>query len=136
MFRCASRRDSLKLPAKLDGLLTAEEKQAAIAELLALQRSDGGWSMESLGKGWVGREGEEANPDAPSDGYGTGLVVYALRQAGVGAENESVQRGKLWLTTNQRASGRWFTRSMNGVKQHFISDTATSFAVLALDACR
>lgn len=121
---------------KLDSLLTAEEKQAAIDELLALQRSDGGWSMESLGKGWVGREGEEANPDAPSDGYGTGLVVYALRQAGVGAENEAVRRGKLWLTANQRASGRWFTRSMNGVKQHFISDTATSFAVLALDACK
>jgi len=40
-----------------------------------------------------------------------------------------------WLSTNQRESGRWFTRSLNGVKQHFISDTATVFAVLALKSC-
>ena len=91
--------------------------------------------MESLGKGWVGREGEEANPDAPSDGYGTGLVIYVLRQAGVPTENESIQGGKNWLMKNQRTSGRWFTRSLNGVKQHFISDTATAFAVMALHAC-
>jgi squalene-hopene/tetraprenyl-beta-curcumene cyclase len=121
---------------RLDGLLSANEQQAAIKELLALQRSDGGWSMESLGKGWVGRDGEEANPDAPSDGYGTGLVVFVLRQAGVPAGEESIRRGKAWLSTNQRESGRWFTRSLNGVKQHYISDTATVFAVLALDACK
>jgi squalene-hopene/tetraprenyl-beta-curcumene cyclase len=121
---------------KLEGLLSAAGQQSAIEEMLALQRSDGGWSMESLGKSWVGRDGEEANPDAPSDGYGTGLVVYVLRQAGVPASTESVRRGKTWLSTNQRESGRWFTRSLNGVKQHYISDTATAFAVLALDACK
>jgi squalene-hopene/tetraprenyl-beta-curcumene cyclase len=120
---------------KLDGLLTSEEQQATIRELLALQRTDGGWSMESLGKGWVGRNGEEANPDAPSDGYGTGLVIHVLRQAGTPADNSSIQRGKTWLTSNQRVSGRWFTRSLNGIKQHFISDTATTFAVLALNSC-
>lgn len=121
---------------ELDGLMTAEEKQNAIAELRALQRGDGGWSMEALGKGWVGRKGEAAKPDAPSDGYGTGLVVYVLRQAGVPVNDAAVQRGKTWLMTNQRASGRWFTRSLNGIKQHFISDTASAFAVLALHACQ
>lgn len=121
---------------KLDGLLSTEEQQAAIKELVALQRSDGGWSMESLGKDWVGQRGEKANPDAPSDGYGTGLVVFVLRQAGVPTSNDSIQRGKAWLTANQRVSGRWFTRSLNGVKEHFISDTATAFAILALDACQ
>lgn len=118
--------------AKLDGLLTPEEQQAAKSELLALQRTDGGWSLESLGKGWVGRDGDEANPDAPSDGYGTGLVLHVLRQAGVALDNESIERGKTWLMSNQRVSGRWFTRSLNGVKQHYISDTATAFAVLAV----
>jgi squalene-hopene/tetraprenyl-beta-curcumene cyclase len=118
--------------AKLDGLLTTEQQQATIAELLALQRSDGGWSMEALGKGWVGRKGEEANADAPSDGYGTGLVVHVLRQCGVPASDAALQRGKTWLASNQRESGRWFTRSINGVKQHYISDAASAFAVLAL----
>jgi len=121
--------------ARLDGLLGDEEKQGTIRDLFAPQRADGGWSMESLGKGWVGREGEAANPDAPSDGYGTGLIVFVLREAGVPMSHEGIQRGKNWLATNQRVSGRWFTRSLNGVKQHFISDTATVFAVLALKAC-
>ncbi len=120
---------------KLEGVMTAAQRKATTEELLALQRTDGGWSMESLGKDWVGREGEKANANAPSDGYGTGLVVFVLRQAGVPATHVALQRGVAWLSSNQRASGRWFTRSMNGVEEHFISDTATAFAVLALKAC-
>jgi squalene-hopene/tetraprenyl-beta-curcumene cyclase len=120
---------------RLDGLLSDEDKQSTIKDLLALQRTDGGWSMESLGKDWEGHRGEVANPDAPSDGYGTGLVVYVLRQAGVPASHDALQRGVKWLSTNQRESGRWFTRSLNGVPQNYISDTATVFAVLALKAC-
>ena len=120
---------------KLDGLMTEEKKRTTIDELRALQRRDGGWSMPSLGKDWVGRKGEKSDPNAPSDGYGTGLSVYVLRQAGVAATDAAIQRGRAWLATNQRASGRWFTRSMNGVAEHYISDTATAFAVLALQAC-
>lgn len=120
---------------KLDGLMTEEKKRTTIDELRALQRRDGGWSMQSLGKDWVGRKGEKSDPNAPSDGYGTGLCVYVLRQAGVASSDPTIQRGKAWLATNQRASGRWFTRSMNGVEENYISDTATAFAVLALKAC-
>lgn len=120
---------------RIEGLLDAGQKQAIIAELLALQRADGGWSMEALGPDWAGRKGEEANPEAPSDGYGTGLVVFILREAGVPADHHALQNGVRWLFTNQRESGRWFTRSLNGVPQHYISDTATVFAVLALKAC-
>ena len=120
---------------RLEGLLTEPEKLRTIQELLALQRSDGGWSMESLGPEWEGHRGETASADAPSDGYGTGLVVFVLRESGVPARHAALQRGAHWLASNQRASGRWFTRSLNGVKQHFVSDTGTSFAVLALKAC-
>ena len=91
--------------------------------------------MEALGKDWVGRTGEKSNPDAPSDGYGTALVVFVLREARVPADDKAVQRGAQWLRRHQRESGRWFVRSLNEVKQHFISDTATAFAVLALKAC-
>lgn len=120
---------------RLDGLMTDLEKQTVIKELLALQRGDGGWSMEALGKGWVGRDGMKSNPDAPSDGYGTGLSVFVLHEAQVPANDASVQRGVKWLRANQRESGRWFVRSLNGVEQHYISDAATAFAVLALKAC-
>ena len=85
--------------------------------------------MESLGPESTGREGEKANPN------GTGLVVFVLREAGLPASQTALQRGVKWLSTNQRDSGRRFTRSLNGVPQHFISDTATVFAVLALKAC-
>lgn len=120
---------------RLDGLMTETAKQKATEELQALQRADGGWSMQSLGKDWKGRRGEKSEPNSPSDGYGTGLCVYVLRQAGMASTEAVIQRGKAWLTTNQRASGRWFTRSINGVEENYISDTATAFAVLALKAC-
>ncbi len=121
---------------RLDGLLSDEEKQTTINDLLSLHRPDGGWPMESLGKDWEGHRGEVANPDAPSDGYGSGLVIDVLWQAGVPARHAAIQNGVKWLSSNQRASGRWFTRSLKGVKEHFMSDTATVFAVLGLDACK
>jgi len=121
--------------AKLDGLMPPAVRDATVKELLALQRRDGGWSLESLGQDWTGRGGAKSNRDAPSDGYGTGLVVYVLRQSGVPARDDAMRRGVNWLRTHQRASGRWFTPSLNGVKEHSISDAGTAFAVLALRAC-
>jgi squalene-hopene/tetraprenyl-beta-curcumene cyclase len=118
----------------LDGLMTADERQQTIKQLLALQRDDGGWSLPSLGD-WEGFDGRENDKKAPSDGYATGLVVYVLRKAGVAAKDEAIHRGVHWLETNQRASGGWFTRSLNTDRAHYISNTGTAFAVLALKAC-
>ena len=73
--------------------------------------------------------------NAPSDGFGTGLVVYVLRQAGLPATHEAIQRGIAWLKGNQRESGRWFVRSLNTDKFHYITNAGTSFAVLAIKAC-
>ena len=120
--------------AKLDGLMTPDERQTAVHQLLAAQRTDGGWSLGSLGNGWVNHKGDKLDPDAPSDGYGTGLVLHALRQAGVAASHEAVQRGKNWLRTHQRASGRWFTASPNGLKAYSVAEAGNAFAVLALSA--
>ena len=118
----------------LDGLLTASERKQTIKDLLALQRDDGGWSLASLGD-WQGHDGRANDKNAPSDGYGTGLVVYVLRQAGMSAKEDAIQRGVNWLRTNQRASGRWFTRSLNTDRAHYITNAGTAFAVLALTAC-
>jgi squalene-hopene/tetraprenyl-beta-curcumene cyclase len=119
---------------KLEDLMTPAQREQTIKDLLALQRADGGWSLPSLGS-WKRRDGKANDKQAPSDGYATGLVVYVLRQAGLPATKESMQRAVTWLKTNQRASGRWFTRSINADRGHFISNAGTAYAVMALKAC-
>jgi squalene-hopene/tetraprenyl-beta-curcumene cyclase len=119
---------------KLDGLMGPEERDRTVSALLALQRADGGWSLPSLGD-WKRRDGRPNDKDGPSDGYATGLVLFVLRQAGVPATADTVHRGVAWLKTHQRASGRWFTRSLNGDKLRAISNAGTAYAVMALKAC-
>jgi squalene-hopene/tetraprenyl-beta-curcumene cyclase len=118
----------------LDGLMTKEQQAATVKELLARQRSDGGWSLPALGD-WRGNDGRKNNPDAPSDAYATGLLVYILRQAGTPANHDQLQKGVAWLKGNQRESGRWFVPSPNTDRYHFITNAGTSFAVMALKSC-
>jgi squalene-hopene/tetraprenyl-beta-curcumene cyclase len=119
---------------KLDGLMTPAEREQTIKELLARQRADGGWNLPSLGQ-WKRRDGRPNDKQAPGDGYATGLSLYVLRQAGVPVKHESIQRGVQWLKTNQRESGRWFTRSPNQDGGHVITNAGTAFALMALKAC-
>jgi squalene-hopene/tetraprenyl-beta-curcumene cyclase len=119
---------------KVDGLMSDALRQSTIKELQALQRPDGGWSLPSLGD-WVGKDERPNDRSAPSDGYATGLVIYILRQAGVPAKDPSIQKGVAWLKQNQRESGKWFTRSLNSEKYHFITHAGTAYAVMALKAC-
>ncbi|MBX7166055.1 MAG: squalene--hopene cyclase [Pirellulales bacterium] len=119
--------------AKVDGILTADEQQAVLDELLALQRPDGGWVFASLGN-W---DRSDSSPQdlEHSDGYATGLVVYLARVAGVAANDPRLVRGVDWLRQNQRASGRWFTRSAWADGKHYITHAGTAMAVMALAAC-
>jgi squalene-hopene/tetraprenyl-beta-curcumene cyclase len=119
---------------KLDGLMTPAQREQTIKELLALQRGDGGWNLPSLGD-WKRLNGKDNDRQAPSDGYATGLVVYVLRQAGVAADKEPIKRGVVWLKGNQRQSGRWFTRSVNADRAHYLTNSGTAYAVMALHAC-
>ncbi len=119
---------------RLDGLMTAPDRAATIQSLRALQHADGGWGLPSLGA-WKRHDGSENPKDAPSDGYATGLIVYVLRQAGVPSEDAALKSGVSWLKTHQRASRRWFTRSLNQDKAHYITNAGSSFAVMALQAC-
>ena len=110
----------------VEGLMTDAERDRTVADLLALQRADGGWALERLTLG---------NDEKESDGYGTGFVIFVTRQAGVKADDDHLQKGIAWLKSNQRESGRWFTRSPGGSKQNLHSNAGTAFAVLALEAC-
>lgn len=128
---------------RMEGLLTPARKAELVARLLRHQRADGGWSMRTLAAPaeWGGgnrAEKLEAEPDfadPPSDGHMTGLAIVVLREAGVPADDHRIRRGVAWLRSNQRASGRWWTRSLNTDSWHFITYSGTAFAMLALQMC-
>jgi squalene-hopene/tetraprenyl-beta-curcumene cyclase len=119
---------------KLDGLMTPAEREATLRDVLALQRDDGGWCLPSFGD-WKRHDGTPNRKDAPSDGYATGLAVYLLRISGFEVGHPAVKRGAEWLKSNQRESGRWFTRSLGTDDNHYLSHVGTAYAVMALDAC-
>lgn len=121
--------------AKLKGLLNHEQQQKIIADTLAKQRDDGGFSMSDLTNGW---KRHDATPiHAESDGYATGLITFALEQ--VTGPATHLKRALQWLNANQiAADGRWPAFSLNNDRAVlsdtglFMSDAATAYAVLAL----
>jgi len=143
---------------RLAGLLSREQTAALTTDLQSKQNADGGWSLYKLGP-WTWSKasppyGPGGKPEvwllSKSDGYATGLIAYALRQAGLPADHPSLKRATAWLEANQRecqiGQSRWKcwrTYSLNHDQEHggddgepwrrmFMSDAATAFAALAL----
>jgi len=123
--------------AKVPGLLAPEQQQSIIDEALSRQQPDGGWSLGTLVGTWKRADGTPL--EVKSDGYATGLIVFALEQSGLARENVHMQQGLAWLAGNQSpAEGRWLGYSLNKQRDlssetgHFMSDAATAYAVLAL----
>ena len=121
---------------ELSDLLTRDQQQSAIGEIMRLQNSDGGWSLTSLGL-WERRDG--LSPDPGSDGYATGLIAFVLQKAGVSSAQENLSEALAWLVQNQDpTSGRWPSSSLNKERDptsdrgSLMADAATAFAVLAL----
>jgi squalene-hopene/tetraprenyl-beta-curcumene cyclase len=117
-------------------VLSADERQAIVADLCAKQNADGGWMLASLGQY---KRGDNTPLDSLSDGYATGLVTYALERAGVSSSDPHVSRALGWLAQHQdRATGMWMASSLNKARDpktdvgKFMSDAATAYAVLAL----
>ncbi len=96
-------------------LLGDVERQATVEQLLQLQKPDGGWNSASLGN-WERGDGQPQDMDS-SDGYATGFALFILQQTGIKRTDERIARGLAWLESNQRASGRWHTRSLNRGQQ-------------------
>jgi hypothetical protein len=119
---------------RLLGLAWAEAEtdmlKAAARELLALQRSDGGWSQE---------------PSLESDSYATGEALTALRESGMAAADDpAVRRGVEYLLRTQLQDGSWYVKSRSvPIQAYFesgfphgadqwISAAGTAWAVRAL----
>lgn len=125
-------------------LLTETRKAELMESLWRQQRPDGGWTIWTFATpatygGGRGARRIATEPDyttPASDGYQTGVAVVVLRDAGVPAEDPRLQKAVRWLLNNQRASGRWWTRSLNvSSRFHFVSFSGTAYAVLALAKC-
>ena len=95
---------------RLSGLLSREQISALAVSLEGKQNADGGWSLYSLGP-WTWSKaspplGPPGKPDVAllsnSDGYATGLITYALRQAGLSPDQPSLKKATAWLEDNQR----------------------------------
>jgi len=125
---------------RLPGTISPAERQEIVDTLFAKQRADGGWSLASLGQ-WKRSDGTAV--DTTSDGYATGVVAFALQQAGASSDDRRLRRGLAWLVQHQdRATGMWMTSSLNKQRDpssdigKFMSDAATAYAVLALTQAR
>jgi squalene-hopene/tetraprenyl-beta-curcumene cyclase len=133
-----------------DDLVSAEDRERWIDELLALQKASGGWASGDLGRwrqrapetggythldpDFVEREYPPVMIDPNGDGYGTGFVLHALLQAGVPTSHDQIQKGVAWLKRNQQADGKWFTNSLRNEydTSNFLTHTGTVFALMVL----
>jgi N-acyl-D-amino-acid deacylase len=107
----------------------AKDVEAARDLLLGEQRDDGGWAQLA---------------DHDGDAYGTGIVLIALRQAGVEPDDKAYQKGVQYLLKTQTDDGAWIVQTRSrpvqtffdngdpGGKSQFISFAATGWAVAAL----
>jgi hypothetical protein len=118
---------------RLLGLVWSQASPAEIAtqrqRLIALQRSDGGWSQ------W---------PTMTSDAYATGQALYALHASGTSPMTDVHRRGAQYLLRAQLEDGTWWVHSRaigfqpyfetgfpHG-RDQFISAAATAWAVIGL----
>ena len=156
--RLFNRTWALLAASRLEGVITSVERDAVMRELEERQRPDGGWSLIDLGTWRWARQSAPFTPPGSidevllgaADGYATGLVVYAMRQAGADLERPSIRKGRQWLRSHQNREragdpswAPWRAHSLNFDREHggdkgepwrrlFMSDLATAFAALAL----
>jgi squalene-hopene/tetraprenyl-beta-curcumene cyclase len=122
---------------RVDGLMDDEERNTTLRDLLARQLPDGGWSTAALFVEWsefVRKDGKPHDTKT-SDAYATGFVIVVARQLGRSSSDPQLKKGIEWIVGNQRASGKWFTRSPTKDNYHYLSNYGSAFAILALQAC-
>ncbi|RLT10333.1 MAG: hypothetical protein DWI21_04470 [Planctomycetota bacterium] len=136
----------LQLAALLPDVVSPAQRAASIAMLWRQQLPDGGWStrrMSDLMKWHVKMDPKvvemiQSEPDAAnpgSDPYMTAFAIVLLREAGIPAADERLQKGIVWLKQNQRVSGRWWMKSLFRDTYHYSTYISTAQALRALALC-
>lgn len=127
-------------------LVTAVERENALALLASKQHEDGGWSTRDFSEvaDWHFEMSDTvvkllaSLPDASdpqSDPYLTALAIVLMRQSGVSTDDSRIRRGLDWLKREQRVSGRWWMHSLYRGNYHYITYIATAQALKALALC-
>ena len=118
-------------------LMTDQGRDKTLSELLAIQRPDGGWSTPGLLADWEGLKRLDGKPHdtKTSDAYATGFTIIVSRELCLPSNNPQLRRGIDWLLSNQRVSGKWFSRSPANDSRHYFSNFGSAFAILALQSC-
>ena len=121
---------------KAKDVLPKAEREALLVKVRGLQQADGGWCLSAMDR--TVRK-DKTPQSTESDGYATGLVVLAIEAGGSGKRDAVMGRGVAWLEGHQDATGRWPASSINKHRDldsdvgKFMSDAATSYAVMALE---
>ena len=122
------------------GLVQDHSTKSMTTFLSNYQKKDGGWALRSFATPEKWGNGNRASKlraeltfeQPESDGHMTGLVCMVLRLHGIAASDPTLEGGMTWLKNHQRASGRWWTRSLNTDRYHFITYSSTCYALSAL----
>ncbi len=127
-------------------VLTPAQRARLPEDLFKRQRAEGGWSLTDLGT-W--KRMDNTPLETRPDGYATGLAVLVLEETAAADPHikaraqTPIALGVAWLEANQdKTTGAWPAWSLNKNRDpdsnvgKFMSDAATSYAVLALEAKR
>lgn len=118
-------------------LLDGAERKALVEKLRGLQQEDGGFRVSTLD---VRERVDHTAQPTVSDGYATGLVALALEAVGTPRNDAMLRRSLAWLAGHQQNDGAWVAASLNKQRDPasdpalFMTDAATAYAVLALEA--
>ena len=125
---------------QFSGIISEQQRTEVLAVIREKQRDDGGWSLRDFAtpEEWgSGNRAERLQAEVDegaitSDGHMTGLALIVLQLADREASQAAVEKGTAWLRSNQRQSGRWWTRSLNTDDWHFITFSGTAYPLLAM----
>ncbi len=122
---------------RIGNLMEKQEREEVLQEMLSKQLVNGGWATPAFLADWKAFKRKDRKPHDPhtADAYGTGLALVVAREMGMSAKDLRLQKGVAWLKSNQRESGKWFTRSPTKDSKNYFTNIGCAFAVLGLQSC-